>query len=101
MGKAIRLSNKAASQTGLRTRRKKIVRALIGGSQAQHNKAEPSAEDVRWSQDILTLRKAAEELAMRRHGGLTRSFKKKFPQYSRIAMILRRIHEGSSGRCMN
>jgi hypothetical protein len=73
MGKAIRLSNKAANQPGLRSRRKKIVRALIGDSQAQPNKAEPSAEDVRWSQDILTLRKAAEDLAMRRNGGLTRS----------------------------
>jgi hypothetical protein len=74
MGKAIRPSNKAASQTGLRARRKKIVRALIGGSQAEPSKsAAPSEEDVRWSQDILTLRKAAEELAMRRHGGIPRS----------------------------
>jgi hypothetical protein len=75
MGKAIRLSSKAASQTGLRTRRKKIVRALIGGSQQQQQDkaAEPSEKDARWSQDILTLRKAAEELAMRRHGGISRS----------------------------
>ena len=74
MGKAIRLSSKAASQTGLRARRKKIVRALIGESQAQHYPvAEPSEADIRWAQDILILRKAAEELATRRYGGITRS----------------------------
>src|SRR6476659_3538318 len=76
MGRAIRVSSKAASQTGLRTRRKKIVRALIGGSQQQQDQAaEHSEKDARWSQDILTLRKAAEELALRRHGGISRSVK--------------------------
>ena len=74
MGKAIRLSSKAASQTGLRTRRKKIVRALIGGSQQQQDiAAEPSEKDARWSQDILTRREAGEELAIRRNGGIIRS----------------------------
>jgi HEAT repeat protein len=75
MGKAIRLSKKETrSQTGLRSRRKKIVSALIGGTATEDNKvAEPSEETIRWSQDILILRRAAEELARQRQRGITRS----------------------------
>ena len=70
MSKAIRLSKKSG-QIGLRARRKKTVRALVGpvDEETQLTKA-VTEEDARWLEDIVTLRKAAEELVRRRHHGI-------------------------------
>src|SRR6478752_7025056 len=70
MAKAIRLSKKAApGQIGLRARRKKI-RALVGAVDEETQVAKSAtAGDTRWLEDIVTLRKAAEELVKRRQHG--------------------------------
>ena len=75
MGKAIRLSKKDfKNSTGLRTRRKKIVRALEGARDEPTTQVAPISDiDEQWSQDILTLRRAAEELVRRRHQSINRS----------------------------
>ena len=73
MAKAIRLSKRdAPKQIGLRARRKKIIRTLVGAVDEPTNLAEPlTEEDPRWLEDIVTLRKAAEELVKTRQHGLT------------------------------
>jgi HEAT repeat protein len=70
MAKAIRLSKKGASQIGLRARRKKTIRALVGPVDAETQVAKPvTDEDARWLEDVVMLRRAAEELVKRhRHG---------------------------------
>ena len=73
MAKAIRLSKRdAPKQIGLRARRRKIIRTLVGAADEPANSAAAlTEEDARWLEDIVTLRKAAEELVKTRQHGLT------------------------------